>query len=102
MHPRIFALWSSLLTFLVVALLPVWTAWSMNDWEGLGWSAPLFTVLAHLPRNAEAEGITWGLLELHAWNLKLALGTLAAGWGLGRLIYWSRWERRPPAPQGPR
>jgi hypothetical protein len=67
-----------------------------------GLAGPLFTVLAHLPRNAEVGGITWGLLELHAWNLELALGTLAVGWGLGRLIYWWRWERRPPAPQGPR
>jgi hypothetical protein len=55
-HPRIFALWFALLTFLVVSFLPVWAAWSINDWEGLGWSAPLFTVLAYLPRNAELEG----------------------------------------------
>jgi hypothetical protein len=105
--PRIFALWLALLAFGVVALLPVWTAWSLFGGEDLGYSGfssttTLFSALAHLPRNAELAGISWDLLKMHTWNLRLAAGTLAVGWALGRLVYWLLWERRPPAQPGPR
>jgi hypothetical protein len=105
-HPRIFALWFALLAFGVVALLPVWTAWSLYGGGDLGYSGfssttTLFAVLARLPRNAELVGISWPLLEMHAWNLRLAAGTLAAGYGLGWLVSWLRWQRRPSSQQGP-
>jgi hypothetical protein len=106
-HPRIFALWFALLAFSVVALLPVWTAWSLFGGEDLGYSGfscttTLFGALAHLPRNAELAGLSRHLLEMHAWNLRLAAGTVAGGWALGRLVYWLRWERRPPGQPDPR
>jgi hypothetical protein len=117
-RPRIFALWFALFAFVVVSLLP-WLVVSIDPpAPGRSSSAPasgnlilfvvsprrgsLWAALARVLGELEERGATWELLRPHLDIPLFTLVAVAAGYGLGRLLYWLAWERRPPVPPGPR
>jgi hypothetical protein len=104
MRPRTFALWSALVVFIVASLLPVWfVSWQVVsstpgfDFLPLARRATLWVALAHRLNDLQEGGFSWTLVR-HGYGLPLGTAVaLALGYGLGRLVYWSWWER-PPVP----
>ena len=64
-HPLTFALLGGLASILIVSLIPFWTLWYLNPWEGLGYGRTLWSVLWHTViepprRNPEFQVTTSG------------------------------------------
>jgi hypothetical protein len=92
--PAVFSvLWSWLVLF-VAAFLPLWTISPASSWPGAGpRRSTLWDLFAHLP----VETRDWNPAKLwagHRENLAELVVVLVVGGGLGRLVYWWRWERR--------
>ena len=64
------------------SVLPIWTQWSINDWEGVGYRGTLWQTIAWLPSNMRhCEFME--LLELHSPNIVFGVILLAITLGAG-------------------
>ena len=92
--PALFCVFWSWLVLFVAAFLPVWTVPSDSSWPGAG---PRRSTLWDLVADLPGETRHWGPATFwagHRENPAELVVVLVVGGGLGRLVYWRRWERR--------
>src|SRR5262245_18259661 len=63
-------------------LLPIWTVWHINDWEGLGVPGNLWSAVWQLPSNLRNTGPD-ELLTLHSGNLWMGSVTVFVSVAVG-------------------
>jgi hypothetical protein len=83
---------------LVGSLLPVWTTWYLNSWEGVGYPTTLWHAVAQVPANVlEVRSISafWDVHmgNLIQWAVLQAVATAAGVWG-----YWLASKQPFPPP----
>jgi hypothetical protein len=84
----LWAVCSALVVLLIGSLLPIWTAWHINPWEGVGYRATLWQAIAQLPSNVQNAAPYPGLFALHETNIVQGAILLVLVGAIGVGFYW--------------
>jgi hypothetical protein len=84
------------LALLIASVLPVWTVWYFNEWEGLAVRGTLWSALAQLPGTVQRPRTIREVLDvvsLYESDLIFGIIAFALGSAIGRFTYWRIWGR---------
>jgi hypothetical protein len=87
-HPWRFSAACAIALFAVSSVLPIWSAWYFNAWEGLAVHSTFWTMLASLPNAASQVSIEKLLTDFYGAQVVMLVVFLAVGAAVGRAVAW--------------